>query len=69
MNKDEYKNEINLIYITYKEGECQIFGDKFVKMNNINNIELNINGDKNKLVSKYKLKKGYNKIKMTIKKN
>ena len=69
MNKDEYKIEINLIYITYKEGECQIFGDKFVKKNNINNIELNINGDKNKLVSKYKLKKGYNKIKMTIKKN
>ena len=57
VNKDKYKNEINLIYNTYCEKECQIFGDKFVEKNN-NNIELNIKGDKSKLVSKYKLKKG-----------
>ena len=66
VNKDKYKNEINLIYNTNEEGECQIFGDKFVEKNN-NNIELNINGDKSKLISKYKLKKGDNNIKMIIK--
>ena len=44
-NKINYKNEINLIYNTEKEGDYQIFGDEFVK-NNINNIELNINDDK-----------------------
>ena len=63
---NNYKNEINLIYNTNKEEECQIFGDKFVEKNN-NNIELNINGDKSKLISKYKLKKGDNNIKMIIK--
>ena len=66
VNKDKYKNEINLIYNTKEEGECKIFGDKFVK-NNDNNIELNINGNKSKLVSKYKLKKGDNNIKIIIK--
>ena len=45
VNKDKFKNEINLIYNTEKEGDYQIFGDEFVK-NNINNIELNINDDK-----------------------
>ena len=66
VNKDKYKNEINLIYNTKEEGECQIFGDEFVKKNN-NNIELNINGDKSKLISKYKLKKGKNNIILIIK--
>ena len=66
VNKDKYKNEINLIYNTEKEGECKILGDKFVKKNN-NNIELDINGNKSKLVNKYKLKKGYNNIKMIFK--
>jgi len=66
INKDKYKNEINLIYNTEKDEECKIFGDKFVKINN-NNIELNINGDKSKLVNKYKLKKGDNNIKIIIK--
>ena len=66
VNKDKFKNEINLIYNTFCEGECQIFGDKFVEKN-YNNIELNIKGDKSKLVSKYKLKKGNNNIKMIIK--
>ena len=45
INKNKYKNEINLVYNSKEEGECQIFGDKFVKKNN-NNIELNINGIK-----------------------
>ena len=66
VNKDKYKNEINLIYNTKEEGESQIFGDKFVKKNN-NNIELNINGVKSKLISKYKLKKGENNIILKIK--
>ena len=63
---NNYKNEINLIYNIEEERECQIFGDKFVKKNN-NNIELNINGDNNKLISKYRLKKGDNNIKIIIK--
>ena len=63
---NKYKNEINLIYNTNKEGEYRIFGDKFVEMNN-NNIDLNINGDKSKLISKYKLKKGENNIILIIK--
>ena len=66
INKDKYKNEINLIYNTYEESECDIFGDQFVEKNK-NNIELNINGNKNKLVSKYKLKNGDNTIKIIIK--
>ena len=66
VNKDKYKNEINLIYNTEEEGEHRIFGDKFVKKND-NNIELNINGNKSKLVNKYKLKKGNNNINMIIK--
>ena len=66
VNKDKYKNEINLIYNTEEEEECRIFGDKFVEKNN-NNIELNINGDKSKLISKYKLKKGENNIILIIK--
>ena len=63
---NNYKNEINLIYNLNEEGECQIFGDKFVNKNK-NNIELNINGTKSKLVSKYKLKKGDNNINMIVK--
>jgi len=35
--------------------------------NNKNNIELIINGNKNYLIKKYKLKKGENKIKIIIK--
>ena len=65
-NNNKYKNEINIIYKTDKEGEENIFGDKFVE-NNKNNIELIINGNKNELISKYKLKKGENNIKIIIK--
>ena len=66
VNKDKYKNEINLIYNTDVEDEYQIFGDEFVRKNN-KNIELNINGNKSKLVNKYILKEGENNIKMIIK--
>ena len=64
-NYNKFKNEINLIYKTDKEGEEDIFGDKFVK-NNKNNIELIINGKKNDLINKYKLQKGENSIKIVI---
>ena len=59
------KNEINLIYEGNNKEE-NIFGEEFVE-NNKNNIELIINGIKNKLISKYNLKKGNNNIKMIIK--
>jgi len=63
---NKYKNEINLKYITEEEKEENIFGNDFVK-NNKNNIELEINGEKSKLVEKYKLIKGINNIKIIIK--
>ena len=62
----KYKNEINLKYITKEEKEENIFGEEFVE-NNKNNIELEINGEKSKLIKKYKLIKGVNNIKMIIK--
>jgi len=65
-NKYKYKNEINIIYKTDKEGTENIFGDKFVE-NNKYNIELIINGNKNNLVKEYKLKKGRNNVKIIIK--
>jgi len=61
----KYKNEINLKYITKDEKNENIFGEKFVK-NNINNIDLIINGEKSKLIKEYKLIKGINDIKMII---
>ena len=64
--KDKYKDEINIIYRTEKEDNYNIFGEKFVEINK-NNIELNINGNKSNLISKYKLKEGDNNIKMIIK--
>ena len=64
--KDKYRDEINLIYVTEKEDNYNIFGNKFVE-NNKDNIELNINGENNKLINKYKLRKGENNIKMKIK--
>ena len=63
---NKYKNEINIIYKTDKEGDESIFGDKFVE-NNKNNIDLIINGINNNLINKYKLKKGENNIKIIIK--
>ncbi len=67
-----YKNEINLKYKKidfsnyFPKNEVNIFGEKFVEKN-INNIDLIINGEKSKLVEKYKLKEGENNIKIIIK--
>ena len=58
--------QINIIYKTDKEGEDNIFGEKFVE-NNKKNIELIINGNKNDLIDEYKLRKGENNIKIIIK--
>ena len=63
---NNYKDEINIIYKTDEEGYENIFGDEFVK-NNKNNIDLIINGNKNKLISEYKMRKGKNNIKIIIK--
>ena len=65
--KDKYRDEINIIYKTDKEGNYNIFGEEFDEKNK-DNIELNINGMKNNLINKYDLKKGDNNIKIKIKK-
>ena len=39
VNKDKYRNEINLIYNSKDEEESRIFGDKFVKKNKNNRIK------------------------------
>jgi V8-like Glu-specific endopeptidase len=62
----KYKNEINIKYITKKEDYENIFGEEFVE-NNKNNIELEINGEKSKLIERYKLVNGINNIKIIIK--
>ena len=64
--KINYRDEINLIYVTEEEDVYNIFGKEFVK-NNKDNIELEINGEKNNLINEYKLRKGENLIKMKIK--
>ena len=64
---NENKKEIDLIYYTENEGINNILGQQFVE-NNINNIELIINGVKNTLIDKYNLEKGENVIKIIIKK-
>ena len=67
MKSEKYNNnKINLMYFTEKEDIYNIFGDKFVK-NNKNNIDLIINGVKENLIVKYKLKKGENNILLVIK--
>ena len=48
------KNEINIIYKADEESKENIFGKQFVK-NNMNNIDLIINGIKYNLISRYKL--------------
>ena len=64
------KNKIILIYEkkvdAFLKRENNIFGEKFVE-NNKDKIELIINGEKNELVSRYKLKEGENKIEIIIK--
>ena len=66
--KIKNKNIINLIYYVNEDEkeEQNIFGKEFVK-NNKNKIELVINGINNKLIEKYKLKKGKNNIQIIIK--
>ena len=64
--KFQYKNKINLVYFTEKEGVENIFGDNFVK-NNKNNIDLIINENKTSLSNTYLLKKGENYITLIIK--
>jgi len=60
---NRYKNEINIIYEIDEENVENIFGDEFVKKNK-HNIELIINGIEYNLISKFKLKKGENNIKI-----
>ena len=67
IQKDKYKDEINLIYETKKESNNPIFGETFVEINR-GNIELDINGKKSDLVNKCVLQIGKNNIKMKIKK-
>ena len=62
---NKYKNG-NLIYNNENENETKIFGTKFVE-NNKNNIELIINGIKDRLIENYKLKQGDNNIRIIIK--
>ena len=64
-SENKIRNEINLIYDANKNSICNIFGNKFVD-NNRDNIKIIINGKTNKLVNKYKLKKGDNIIQLSI---
>ena len=57
--------EISLIYESEGKEE-KIFGEEFVKRNK-DNIEIMIEGKKNCLMDKYKLKKGENRIEMILK--
>ena len=66
--KVKYKDEINIVYEMEEDGDCNLFGEKFVE-NNKDNIDLVINGVKNNLTNKYALKKGENIVKMIIKNN
>ena len=59
------KDEINIKYFVKEKGNYNIFGEKFVK-NNIDNIDLIINDEPNKLVNKYQLDKGENTIKIIL---
>ena len=62
----EYKKEINLGYFVKNKGTYNIFGEKFVN-NNKNNIKMLIDGNQNKLTSKWEFKKGENIITILIK--
>ena len=66
--KIDYKYRVNLKYFTKNIGVYNIFGEAFV-INNIDNIDLIINGEPNLLVNRYKLKKGENLVTMKIKNN
>ena len=66
INNKINKNKINLIYYVQSKAIYNIFGNEFVD-NNKDNIELIINGKKNKLVSVYELSPGENIITLVIK--
>ena len=57
-----------MIYKAKRSGEQRIFGFSFV-INNDKNIELIINGKKNKLVDYFDLEKGNNTIILIVKNN
>ena len=63
---NNYRKEINLIYFSKKDEKQKIFGKEFVE-NNIDDIELVINGNKNPLTDEYTLKQGKNNIKLILK--
>ena len=65
-NETKYENRINLEYLVEEEGFTKIFGGNFVE-NNINNIDLIINGENSPLVYGYKLKEGINNVTICIK--
>ena len=60
------KKEINLITINSEAKEYDIFGHNFIQ-NNLNNIEIYINGHKDSFKQKYYLNQGENKITIQIK--
>ena len=60
-----HKNEINLKYMTDKDGRNKIFGDYFVDYN-IHYLSLIINGKKFPLTNEYNLKKGENNVTICI---
>ena len=60
------ENEINIIYCTKFKDDYNIFGEQFVE-NNKENLELIINGKRNKLISNCQLQNGENIIKLIIK--
>ena len=66
IQKNKYKNEINLKYLTEKGGTRQIFECDFVQRN-INNISLIINGYKLPIVEEYNLKAGENDVTICFK--
>jgi len=63
----EYRNIINIIYHKQNNDndDNNIFGNEFVE-NNKDNIKLIINGNSSKLIHKYNLKEGENKIQIII---
>lgn len=68
INEFENKYGIDIFYQPDSDGMVNIFGEKFVE-NNKDKIDLVINGTETNLISRYKLKKGENKIQIKLKGN
>ena len=66
LRKNDYENKINIVFHVKNKGDFEIFGVEFVK-NNKDNIELIINGVKNKLSHLCSLNGGKNIITLIIK--